>query len=98
MQKNRIEATGSVEYDHESNSTIQYVYRYAVVAGRDIWKWQQKGTFVWAAANTEREAIDRIKEDAAKRGSVPSISDISLFRPKARTALEDSGNQPASSR
>ena len=88
MQKNRLEAAGSVELDHESNSTIQYVYRYAVVAGRDIWKWQQKGTFVWAAAKTEREAIDRIKEDAAKRGSAPSISDISLFRPRPEQLLE----------
>jgi len=43
MQKNRLEAAGLVESDHESNSPIQYVYRYAVVAGRDIWKWQQKG-------------------------------------------------------
>ena len=88
MQKNRIETAGSVELEHESNSTIQYVYRYAVVAGRGSWKWQQKGTFVWATANTEREAIDRIKEDAAKRGSAPSISDISLFRPRPEQLLE----------
>lgn len=88
MQKNRIEAAGPLAFGHESNSTIQYVYRYAVVAGRDVWKWQQKGTFVWTAANTEREAIDRIKEDAAKRGSAPSISDISLFRPRREEVLE----------
>jgi len=88
MQKNRIEGAGAVELDHKSNSTIQCVYRYAVVAGRDLWKWQQKGTFVWAAANTEREAINQIKEDAAKRGSTPSISDISLFRPRPEQLLE----------
>lgn len=77
MEKQRIEVA-----DFKTTSDIQYVYRYAVVAGRDVWKWQQKGTFVWATANTEHEAIDQVNEDATKRGSSASIRDISLFRPR----------------
>jgi hypothetical protein len=40
-----------------------------------------KGTLVWAAANTEREAVDQMNEDAILRGSSALISDISLIRP-----------------
>jgi hypothetical protein len=68
---------------------MQYVYRYAVVAGRDVWKWQQEGTLVWTTANTEREAIAQIEQDAAKRGLSAWISDISLFRPRTDQSPEN---------
>ena len=86
MDRQRIEAP-----DFKTPFDIQYVYRHAVVGGRDVWKWQQKGTFVWATAKTEHEAIDQMKEDATKRGSSASIRDISLFRPRPEESLERSG-------
>jgi antirestriction protein ArdC len=69
--------------DHEAKPTIPYLYRHAIVAGRDAWKWQQKGTLVWATANTERAALDQMNNDARKRGASASITNISLFKPRA---------------
>ncbi len=36
----------------------------AVIAGEDAWKWQQKGTLVWAQTKTEQQAIQAIEADA----------------------------------
>jgi hypothetical protein len=71
------------ESDHEARPTIPYLYRRAIVAGRDAWKWRQKGTLVWATANTEREALDQMNDDAQNCGVSASIRDISLFKPRA---------------
>lgn len=72
------------ESDQEAKPTIPYLYRHAIVVGRDAWKWRQKETLVWATANTEREALDQMIDDARKRGASASIRDISLFKPRAR--------------
>jgi antirestriction protein ArdC len=76
------------ESDHEAKPTIPYLYRHAIVAGRDAWKWQQKGTLVWATANTEREALDQMNNDA----------ETVAPRPRLRTSASSSRAQQRSSR
>ena len=64
-----------------ADNVQEYVYRHAIIAGQDAWKWQQKGTTVWVTTATERDADQQIHEDAAKRDLTPRITDISIFRP-----------------
>ena len=66
-----------------ASDTQEYVYRYAVIAGQDSWKWQQKGTLVWARTDTEQQAIQAIENDARSRGVTPQITDISTIRPRS---------------
>jgi hypothetical protein len=61
--------------------SVDYVYRYTVVAGEDRWKWQREGTLVWTTAKTQREAIEQINVDASKAGVAARIRDTSVYRP-----------------
>lgn len=66
-----------------ASDTQEYVYRYAVIAGEDAWKWQQKGTLVWAQAKTEQDAIKTIEADARNRGVTAQITDVSTIRSRS---------------
>ncbi|HZQ56023.1 MAG TPA: hypothetical protein VFB14_27770 [Bryobacteraceae bacterium] len=71
-----------------SSDTQEYVYRHAVIAGEDAWRWQQKGTLVWAQTKTEQEAIQAIQADARNHGVTAQITDVSIMRPRATSVGE----------
>jgi hypothetical protein len=71
-----------------ASDTQEYVYQHAVIAGEDAWKWQQKGTLVWAQTKTEQEAIQAIQADARNRGVTAQVIDISIMRPREISGLE----------
>jgi hypothetical protein len=58
--------------------TIHYDYKHAIKGGADVWQWQQRGTFVWASAGTEREAIAQMLQDAVRRNAGASIKDVTV--------------------
>ena len=77
-----------------SSDTQEYVYRHAVIAGEDVWKWQQKGTLVWAQTKTEQEAIQAIQADARHHGMTAQITDVSIMRPRETSAVEREAIEP----
>jgi hypothetical protein len=66
-----------------------YVYKYAVAGGNDVWKWQRAGTFAWAHAATKEEAIHQICLDARKQGACAHARDISQLRPGKEEVLQE---------
>jgi antirestriction protein ArdC len=75
--------------------SVDYVYRYAVVAGEDRWKWQRQGTLVWTTAKIEREAIEQINVEASKAGVAARIRDTSVYRPGEPPPSQPPSKHPA---